>query len=353
MKAKILVPGLFLLLLLTTAMPAQARTKQDAINQFFDNMHSSLGFKNSKTDPVPSVSATSAVIQLAPFVDYKLPDTSDLYYFFQAHQNPDYGFGNKEDEPSDFNATIQAIYGLIGLKTNISILIHWNALTYLNKTITNIVYNVTVTENATIYEHKANFTASEMLSIVSFIQVANLFNFKWVINTTRLVLEALDMQFENGSYISLLHAEAAITLLDLFDYAPVDTYGATQYLLSLRQGKNGFSQDQGLKPTIKDTYTALNLLSILGYDLDSMSEKGALVKYLLDSQTNSGGFAEQNEVAPSIQTTKHVLFSLFLLNSLSELQQKELLVEQGFLAFPVSMIPFVSIFVCLFRKRKT
>ncbi len=351
---KLALTFLFALLLFSVfSTPGIARTKQDAIHAFLDKTKQELGYKNSVQNKTAAVIPTARVIQLAPFIDYKLPDNADLYYFFQAHQNSDGGFGNVEGEKSDFNTTIQALYGLLGLKTNISILTHWGAVEYLNKTLSEIIYYNQTIGNTTVLIHRTNITSSELLSISNFIKVANLFSFAWNFNTTLLIKQALDLQFNNGSYASLLDAEAAITFLSIFSLTPTDVYGATQYLLSLRKDKKGFSTLHELAPSIITTYKILGLLDNLGYKFDQLEDKADLVKYILDHQDSTGGFFEEGGPVPTIETTYYAVFSLFLLGSLSELQQKEFIVSEGFVSLPIFLL-YLSFFTLVLpiRKRK-
>ena len=343
--------SLLLLSIITT--PGVARTKQDAIHDFIDKTKQDLGFKDSVQNKTAAVIPTARVIQLASFINYKLPDNADLYYFFQAHQNSDGGFGNVEGEESDFNTTIQALYGLLGLRTNVSILIHWGAIEYLNETLSNRIYYNQTIGNTTTLVHRTNITSSELVSISNFIKVANVFSFAWNFNTTLLIKQALDLQFKNGSYASLLDAEAAITLLDLFSLTPTDVYGATQYLLSLRKDKSGFSAIHESPPSIATTYKILGLLDILGFEFDQLENKADLVKYILDHQDSTGGFFEEEVPTPTIKTTYYAIISLFLLDSLSELQQKEFIVSEGFVSLQLSILYFLPIlFIPLIRKRK-
>ena len=133
---------------------------------------------------------------------------------------------------------------------------------------------------------------------------------------------------------------------------PWDTFGAQKYLLSLRIGTSGFARTPFGTPTLKETYMALEALKIIGYDLTQLSNKGDLIKYVLNQQQKTGGFKDNNEKIENILSTNYAVKILIMLNSLQELQQKEFLVAEGFLPFNFSSILSVIITGYIINKKK-
>ena len=312
--------------------PVTARTKQEAVQDFITSLDTGFGYKETPTDQESRVTSTTRVLMLAPLIDYKIKEKQKLFHFYQAHQNNDSGFADLEGQPSDLETSMLALLGLQKLGYNYTTILRWDALTYINQTLTESLLEPRFdpTLNQTILQYQDTYPPRTFTLLSTFLQVAAVYNYKWSGNLTHLITIAINYQFKNGSYSSIDHATAALTFLSLVGVQPIDIAGAIDYLLAFQSATGGFSPIVNKTGDLKTTWEILTALTLLNVDLEKQLlyyEK--TIKFILDLQDQSGGFKDTRGV--SVLSTYYALQCLLYLNSLDELLQKELLQAVGYL----------------------
>ncbi len=297
-------------------------SREELLLEFIQDCSTSQGFKATPKSPEIALDSTYYGV----FLSDALNSDYDIYSIIlgiQSLQNTDGGFALTQNENSSIFATYYGLQTLTQLGLNAQLLGNWNVSSYLNETITPLLYSTNFT----------NLKPTELRQIEQFLVSISLLNITVIFSFQSLIENVKNIQYSNGSYPSFSYAIHSVLLLSLFNQKPTDRIGAINYIKAFRYDDTGFEANLLSSFTLEDTYLAVLALNSLGSTVEYRTK---LIDAILDCQTMSGGFANTTaKIQPTLENTYYAFMTLFLLDSLDILNQLAFLSSTGFLSYPL------------------
>lgn len=336
--------------ILISSSYANARTREKSIQNFLDTLIvNNEGFKMSQNSNV-TIFSNELAQEISLYTKYTTNKSSQILYFTQRSQNKDGGFGESPNMISNWNSTINAIKSLQFLHLNKSQLENWDIFNFLNTTMDNYAYNITISNNNTIYNlYPLNQT---LLNIwYQYIEASLTINIGPSLNSVFLINEAKNLQYPNGTYPNYFTAFYSIQLLKLLSDKPKDSDLAGKYFIAHQTNNYLFANVLNSTGTLKDSYYAIYALYLLN-KLNLLENKNKLIAAILNLQVANNGFKDIFNNNANLLDTWYAIQILKYLNALDELLSPDVLQTQGFINYQVSLILIpLSLFVIVKRRK--
>ncbi|MHA1865210.1 MAG: prenyltransferase/squalene oxidase repeat-containing protein [Candidatus Heimdallarchaeaceae archaeon] len=317
-----------------------AKTRLELLEEFIQDTYLNDSFSNEPNQN-SSIESTYYGVLLSDYLKISY-DIYDIIFYIQKHQKSDYGFSNQIKQKTTINATFFAVQTLKQLSVGSEDLNNWQIFQYLNKSISEILYNPS---------NYVNLTTQDILTINRFFLASSILNETVLFSYNSLINALKQIQFTNGTFPSFYYAVEVSSLLSLFEQLPADVQGTIRYLKSFRFNDTGFTKDTSDIISIKDTYYAISTIYTLGGEVEN---KNKIVDAILDLQAPEGGFMDKKGQNPTLESSYFAYQILLLFNSIKSLDQLAFLESTGFLSFNFLIIGDVSLLsLILIRKKRT
>ncbi|MHA1116018.1 MAG: prenyltransferase/squalene oxidase repeat-containing protein [Candidatus Heimdallarchaeaceae archaeon] len=315
-----------------------AKTRLELLKEFVQDNYLNDSFSN-ELGQNSSVESTYYGVLLSDYLKISY-DVYDIIFYIQKHQKSNYGFSNQVEQKTTINATFFAVQTLKQLGIGSEDLNHWQIFQYLNKSISEILYNPST---------YVNLTTQDIYSIYRFFVTSSILNETVLFPYNSLLTSLKQIQFTNGTFPSFYYAIEVVYLLSLFEQSPTDVQGTIRYLKSFRFNDTGFAKDSSDAISIKDTYYAISTISMLGGEIEN---KNKIVDAILDLQAPEGGFMDKKDHKPALESSYFAYQILVLLNNINSLNQLAFLESTGFLNFNFIIGSITLLLLFTIRKKR-
>lgn len=339
-----------LLVILNIMGSVSARTRNDSIHNFLDDTRVSQdGF--AEIDESISITSSTYALQIGNMVGYEVNNTVRILNYYQRSQNPDFGFGQNPDDPSNWKSTIDATNGILYLDVNATKLQKFNITGYINDTASTLLFITQTIENSTIQVPR-NLTISIMNYWFEYLSIGFILGYQVTFPVLFLIDQLSAYQELNGTFTDFDEAVYSTRLLTTMGLVPNDIDLASKFIRAYATTSGLFSNSLLGPHSIKDTYLAIMTLNSIGriYELDYRTE---IIKRILSQQESNSGFMEFNSAKVTLEATFYAIKILQMLNAMDELLRPDVLQTHGFINYNIfPMIISISFLVLTIRKRK-